>query len=93
MNAAFFEFFYILYKRTQKNAAPSFWFNKSYKNDKSCNNKKRKRMQLSFYKVKKEFNVLFSIYINISIYIYIYLPVYIYIYIYIYIEKKNEGWA
>ena len=54
-------------------------------------------MQHSFYKVKKEHSVLFSIYIYIyiSIYIYIYLYIsiyiyiYIYIYLYIYIEKKN----
>ena len=47
--------------------------------------KERKRMQCSFYKVKQELIVLFSIYIyiNISIYIYIYL------YIFIYILKKR----
>ena len=39
--------------------------------------KKCKRTQHSFYKVKKELNVLFSIYI------YIYISVYIYIYIYV----------
>ena len=36
--------------------------------------KERKRTQRSFYKVKKELNVLFSIYI------YIYISIYIYIY-------------
>ena len=44
----------------------SFWFHKSYKNCKS-HKKEHKRTQHSFYKVKKELNVLFSIYIYIYI--------------------------
>ena len=62
--------------------------------------KERKRTQCSFYKDKKELNVLFSIYIYIYIYIYIsiysisiyiYISIYLrfYIYLNIYIEKKN----
>ena len=51
--------------------------------------KERKSTQRSFIKVKKELNLLFSIYIYIqyiySIYIYLYIYIYIDIYIYIYI--------
>ena len=60
--------------------------------------KECKRKQRSFYKVKKECSVLFSLYIYIytsiylyiSIYIYIYKYLYMYLYIYIYIEKRTE---
>ena len=45
----------------------------SYKNFKISQKKEHKRMQRSFYKVKKELNVLFSIYIYISFYIYLYI--------------------
>ena len=50
--------------------------------------KERKRTQRSFYKVKKEHSVPFSIYIYlyISIYIYIYISIYVYLYIYLYIS-------
>ena len=63
---------FVLYKRTQhslrsfmffikerKRMLHSFWFYKSYKNDKSRRKKERKRMVHSFFKVKKELNVLF----------------------------------
>ena len=82
-NVAFFAFFYVLYKSTQH----SFWFHKSYKNCKS-RTKECKRTQHSFYKVKKELSVLYSIYIYIYciyIYIYLYISIYISIYIYIYL--------
>ena len=54
--------------------------------------KERKRTQRSFYKVKRELNVLFSIYIYIYIHIYIsiYIYKYIYIYLYISIEKRTQ---
>ena len=89
-NAAFFAFFYFLYKRTLR----SFWFHKSYKNDRISQKKECKRTARSFLRLKK--NLLFFLqYIFIYIYIFIYLYMYIqylyiciYIYIYIYWKKK-----
>ena len=62
-----------------KRTLHSFWFHESYKKCKS-GKKECKRTQRSFFKVKKERNVFFSIYI----YIYLYISIYIYIYIYKY---------
>ena len=101
-NAAFFAFFYVLYKRTLRSLRSFTFFIKecgvlcvlfgfiSHTKMTNLAKKERKRTQHSFYKVKKELNVLFSIYICIYIYIYIYIYLYIYcIYIYIYLLKKR----
>ena len=87
---------FMFFIKERKRTLPSFWFHKSYKNDKSRTKKQCKRTQHSFYKVKKELNVLFSIYVYLYIYTYIYLYISIYllyIHLYIFIEKKNKGWA
>ena len=76
-----FTFFIKERKRTLR----SFWFHKSYKN---CNSRKKKNIKecsVLFIRLKKSFNVLFSIYI------YIYMYLYIFIYIYIYILKKERN--
>ena len=53
--------------------------------------KESKRMQRSFYKVKK---VLFQyIYLYMYIYIYLYISIYFYKYLYLYIEKKNATYC
>ena len=57
----YFTLFYVLLRsftffiKERKRTLHSFWLHKSYKNCKSCK-KERKRMQLSFNKVKKELN-------------------------------------
>ena len=86
-------FFYVLYKRMQKNAKERFvslfLVSQVVQKWQILKKKERKRM-VFFFQVKKELNFLFcnlyiSIYIYISIYscIYLYTAVYIYIHLYI----------
>ena len=86
-NTAFFAFFYILYKRTQR-SLHSFWFHKSYKKDKSCKKKNIKEWCILFFGLKNNLKFFFAIYI------YLYISIYQYIYIYISINiyfKKERG--
>ena len=96
----FFSFFSVLYKRTQRSLR-SFWFHKSYRNDK-FRKKVRKRKVRSILGLKKSLKFFFAIYIYIYIYLYIYKYIYIsiyqfiYIYIYLYVSiniyfKKEQG--
>ena len=84
--------------KERKRTLRSFWFLKSYKNDRISQKKERKRTVHSFLIIKKNLTLFFAIYIYIYIYLYIsiyfYISVYIYIqyiyiYLYIYIEKKK----
>ena len=71
---------FMFYKRTQrslrsfmffikerKRELRSFWFHKSYKNDKSRKNKKCKRTPRSFLRLKKNETFFFALYIYIYI--------------------------
>ena len=88
-NVAFFAFFYVLYKRMQKNAKERcalFGFISHKKMIESRKKKNVKERSVLYIRLKKNLTFFFAIYMYISIYIYIYLYISIYIiYIYLYI--------
>ena len=71
-------------RRSYKRTLRSFWFHKSYKNDRISQKKERKRTVRSFLRLKKNLTFFFAIYIYIYIYIFIYLYISIYLYIFLY---------
>ena len=89
-------FFYVLYKRTRhsftffikecKRTPNSFWFHKSYKNDKSCK-KNVKECSVLFIRLIMNLTFFFQ---YIFILIYLYISIYLYLSVYIYSKKRTR---